>query len=349
MLRRLRYLYELSGGKLACPNTTLRPLGNYWEQLLHIEDLTSEEVRLMVLVWQQTTDKRMSLATWLQKQRQDWTNTHSDDLIFVWTARRMGSLQDKSWIDWASAFLEKNNRLKVEDVRAQWTKEPRGMTFNDYLALVIGYKSQGLDTGTEMDFDNWLLWRQGKLPEQDPSVDLQRWEQLGLKEAGLPFETYRLQQSLKWIGPPRPLAQLSPEQRKLYQVQLKDGYLTRNGKPYRTSLEGTAVSGPGYALFVIDCFGNMYAASHINRIFYHSSIFSNGPVKAAGEIQTDESGKVIYLSNKSGHYWPGRDATTWALNWFKNGGVNLSAVPFHSHTEGPKTLYPSATQYLNKK
>ncbi|MDP1835659.1 MAG: hypothetical protein Q8K75_06985 [Chlamydiales bacterium] len=346
MLRRLRFLGEVSGAIDGCKQPEkLRHLGQqYYEQLLHTPDLAIEEVRLLQLAWQETTDTSVQLPEWIEQQRQSWIHSGSKDPLVAWVAHQIAAKQGVDWVDWATNFLEKNNRIKIHGVHIYWEQDDLGLTWEEYKSEYLKYKF----SGSEMKFAPWLAWRDGKAPEQDTSNDMARWEDLGLKERGMPFETFRLQQSLNWVGPSRPLVQLSPEERKLYEVTVENGYLMRDGKPINTTKESTQVSGAGYAAWVIDCKGNLYVGSHITRIFYHSSFVSNAPIQAAGEIKTDEHGRVIYINNKSGHYWPGREETIWALNWYADRGVDLNSIIFHAFTEGPRVIYDPASSYINK-
>jgi hypothetical protein len=59
--------------------------------------------------------------------------------------------------------------------------------------------------------------------------------------------------------------------------------------------------GDGWAIFAISPDGKIYSASHAVGIFHHSSFLSGGKVKAAGEWLVRD-GKVIAITDKTGHY-----------------------------------------------
>jgi hypothetical protein len=62
-------------------------------------------------------------------------------------------------------------------------------------------------------------------------------------------------------------------------------------------------SGAGFAIFVMDEDGNIYAGQHRVGLFHHSSFTAGRPVAAAGELKVS-GGKLVQLTAKSGHYQP---------------------------------------------
>lgn len=60
--------------------------------------------------------------------------------------------------------------------------------------------------------------------------------------------------------------------------------------------------------------------------FHHSSFLSGGAVIGAGEIITDETGKLLRITNKSGHYKPEAPQMLDVLNELDRSGVDLSGV-----------------------
>ena len=68
---------------------------------------------------------------------------------------------------------------------------------------------------------------------------------------------------------------------------------------------------------------------HIHRIdkVHHSSIFAGGAVDFAGEIKT-ENGKILWISNKSGHYKPGAEACLEFLHFLTEKRVDLKSFHF---------------------
>lgn len=98
-----------------------------------------------------------------------------------------------------------------------------------------------------------------------------------------------------------------------------------NGQPLDTRAFST-ITGPGKAIFVIGRDGHMYIGSHDIGRFHHSSFFAGQPVLCAGEIITDSEGKLIEITDKSGHYNPKNPHLLNALSFLEKQGVNLSEV-----------------------
>lgn len=111
-----------------------------------------------------------------------------------------------------------------------------------------------------------------------------------------------------------------------------------NGQPLDTRTFST-ITGPGKAIFVIGCDGYMYIGSHDIGRFHHSSFFAGQPVVCAGEIITDSEGKLIEITDKSGHYNPKNPHLLNALYFLEKQGINLDAVTL---VKGPKKLMRDA-------
>lgn len=65
-----------------------------------------------------------------------------------------------------------------------------------------------------------------------------------------------------------------------------------------------SASGDGWAIFVVDLQERIYAGPYAYGEFHHSSFLAGAPVLAAGEIAVDQ-GRVVGLTNKTGHYKAG--------------------------------------------
>jgi hypothetical protein len=87
-------------------------------------------------------------------------------------------------------------------------------------------------------------------------------------------------------------------------VTIQSGVLHREQKVYATvnAAVKTEVMGAGCAMFVWDLKGRIYSDGQILNRFHHSSFRGGGPVKCAGELRTDEGGKLTMLTAKTGHY-----------------------------------------------
>jgi len=98
-------------------------------------------------------------------------------------------------------------------------------------------------------------------------------------------------------------------------------------EPFDTSSLYSKFMGTGYAIYVMDKRGRLYAAQHRVGIFHHSSFFSGGDVAGAGEMQVI-GGVVKSITNKSGHYQPTEDEMVQVMRELAGRGVDLSAVEY---------------------
>jgi hypothetical protein len=138
----------------------------------------------------------------------------------------------------------------------------------------------------------------------------------------------------------------SENERGKYEVSFqRDGensVLIRNNEVFKTSQY--LVSDHKKAIFVMDD-QKMYAHFHKISQFHHSSFLSGGPVAAAGEIITDNEGHIESITNKSGHYKPGKQQMLRALAFLKEQGVNLENVTLSMMGNSESKVY-DANEYL---
>ena len=135
------------------------------------------------------------------------------------------------------------------------------------------------------------------------------------------------------------------EERKEWQLTISLGHvLNKSGELYHTGKKETHFSGRGWAIYVIDYEDNWYSNTHKVGHFHHSSFMSGNPVQAAGEIAVN-NGKVIAITNKTGHYKAGQSELAQALLLLKHGGVTLTGIkvsdPFRQRgrwADGQKVL-----------
>lgn len=141
----------------------------------------------------------------------------------------------------------------------------------------------------------------------------------------------------------------SNQERKNYQIFFSDGVVqTRSSRkvqyetketqktqekvklvPFDTTHESTEHSGKGTAIFVIGANKQFYAGSHIRGQFHHSSFLGGEAIMGAGELKTNSEGKILEVSNKSGHYKPNLQQNLNTLHLLQNEyGVDLSSVKF---------------------
>ena len=63
----------------------------------------------------------------------------------------------------------------------------------------------------------------------------------------------------------------------------------------------TQFSGPGKAIYVMSFTGNIHVSSHSVGNRHHSSLLAGCAIAGAGEIEAKD-GRIVWVSNKSGHY-----------------------------------------------
>jgi hypothetical protein len=113
-------------------------------------------------------------------------------------------------------------------------------------------------------------------------------------------------------------------------LELKGGSSITQGdfkEPYDTSTMTSTFMGRGYAIYVMDGDGRLYASQHKVGIFHHSSFLAGGNVTGAGEIKIVQ-GTVKAITNKSGHYKPTSAEMAQVMEELEGRGVNLAAVEY---------------------
>ena len=98
---------------------------------------------------------------------------------------------------------------------------------------------------------------------------------------------------------------------------------TSNGQPLDTAKMVTHFSGPGFGIYVMSNTGRLYVQSHSVGHYHHSSLLAGSPVACAGELKVT-NGIMSWLSNKSGHYTPGRGHLLQVLGMLQTKGSDLS-------------------------
>lgn len=87
-------------------------------------------------------------------------------------------------------------------------------------------------------------------------------------------------------------------------VTVRGGLLvTADGKPFDTTKMVTMFSGPGNAIYVMSPDGHLHVSSHSVGYRHHSSLLAGASVAGAGEMCVRQ-GRIVWISNKSGHYQP---------------------------------------------
>jgi hypothetical protein len=116
-----------------------------------------------------------------------------------------------------------------------------------------------------------------------------------------------------------------PAERERYAVRPGPVWLDADGRPFDTTNMTSKASGPGFAIFVMDLEGRVYAGAHRVGLFHHSSFLAGGNVAAAGELRV-QNGKLLDVTAKSGHYLPGERETAIFLRELHAAGAVLTGV-----------------------
>ena len=129
---------------------------------------------------------------------------------------------------------------------------------------------------------------------------------------------------------------LSAQERENYRVDIRGGKATDpSGAAFSTAGMFSHESGNGWGIFAMGFQNLLYVAEHAVGAFHHSSFFSGAPIKSAGEICVN-NGKVVGLTNKTGHYKAGPAELKAMLVVLRALGVNLAtlAVSDPTHAKG---------------
>lgn len=105
-------------------------------------------------------------------------------------------------------------------------------------------------------------------------------------------------------------------------------------------------SGPGFAIFVMDENGNIFAGQHRVGLFHHSSFTAGLPVAAAGEIKVT-GGALEGMTSKSGHYTPSAEQTWQAVQKMAALGVSFATAEIRVWRED-KTDYYRGTDFVRR-
>ncbi|HYH51795.1 MAG TPA: hypothetical protein VEG38_19805 [Acidimicrobiia bacterium] len=145
--------------------------------------------------------------------------------------------------------------------------------------------------------------------------------------------------------------EVSKDERVHYRLNLKGGVLYRGAEPepfdtVKNPKEFWSLrAGAGFAIFVMSKGGKLFAGTHKVGLFHHSSFLRGKDTAGSGEAKF-EGGKITALTNKSGHYVPGKRENVQVLNELRELGMSLN-FPFKELTErGQEIQHPSAAKYL---
>jgi hypothetical protein len=127
-------------------------------------------------------------------------------------------------------------------------------------------------------------------------------------------------------------------------LTLRQGMLFSGSAPFDTNSMVTQFSGPGYGIYVMSAAGNIHVCSHSVGHRHHSSLLAGKAVAGAGELKCIK-GRLVYLTNKSGHYQPKVLHLAQVLHQLLKNGVPptfmLKVLP-----DGK--VYPTAKSFLSE-
>ena len=169
-------------------------------------------------------------------------------------------------------------------------------------------------------------------PQHRPAYLLEdamtQWQQA---KSASPFEVWLEKSFMPQHAHDKDLAKrvtyLSPEEREEYGVDIVGGVFrwAESGDLVHTGGMTTHFSGPGHAIWVCSAERRFYCADHVAGSFHHSSFLGGVPVMGAGEWAIDR-GRLVTISNKTGHYRAGFEEMFRVMLRLSANGVDLSSV-----------------------
>ena len=130
-------------------------------------------------------------------------------------------------------------------------------------------------------------------------------------------------------------------------VRIRGGLLYgMDGQALDTKLMVTAFAGPGWGIFVVSGEGALHVASHQVGKRHHSSLLAAAPVACAGELICSK-GRLVRISNKSGHYMPEPYFLAQVVRHFGQQGVNTDSFSVLTVDKSGKTEFPTGRAFLN--
>jgi len=127
-------------------------------------------------------------------------------------------------------------------------------------------------------------------------------------------------------------------------LRVKDGLLVdADFKPLDPQVD-THPKRDGFAIFVMDMSQRIYVSfDHEQDRFHHSSILAGAAVSAAGDM-TILGGKLLGISNSSGHYRPDAECIDRVLKRLSQMGVDVKQVRMSRiGQDGQRRYVPSRT------
>lgn len=138
------------------------------------------------------------------------------------------------------------------------------------------------------------------------------------------------------------------QERDMFRVLISQGKFVQNGIPIDTS-ESISHGKKGFAAFTLNVNGELSVFQHIDHDktgIAHSSMNKGAPVVGAGEIRI-EKGKLISITDHSGHYRPSLYNTYKVLEYFKKQGIDIDGVKILTLANPSKLniLHPKSKEF----
>ena len=107
----------------------------------------------------------------------------------------------------------------------------------------------------------------------------------------------------------------------------------------------TAFGGKGWAIYVMSPTGNIHASPHSVGNRHHSSLLAGANVAGAGEMRVMQ-GKLVHISNKSGHYAPAAAHFVQVLYVLTKRGVSTFGTKVSFRTAAGQQDFTSIDAFL---
>lgn len=115
---------------------------------------------------------------------------------------------------------------------------------------------------------------------------------------------------------------------------------------FDTTESVTQHMGPGWAIYVMSPTGNLHASSHSVGHRHHSSLLAGTEVAGAGEVKV-LGGKLVHISNKSGHYAPGAAHLLQTLYLLNKRGIDLNQTKVTFKTRDDAENFGNVQAFLD--
>ncbi|MGK2231227.1 MAG: hypothetical protein ACI92O_000385 [Colwellia sp.] len=127
---------------------------------------------------------------------------------------------------------------------------------------------------------------------------------------------------------------LSDREKKMFSIDINGGVVKDSSGNMMHTGHYSSNAGSGWAIYVLGFDDRFYCGQHNTNKFHHSSFFSGAPVRAGGEIAINQ-GKIVGLTNKTGHYKARGVELNTVLNQFVQRGVNIDNIAVQDPFRAP--------------